>query len=58
MKLWKVRVNNWGWDSPRTKYARSRREAEEIADRYPAANAVQYAGNFTEANAHELLEED
>lgn len=58
MKLWKVRVNNWGWDRPCTMYARSRREAEEIADKYSAADDVQYAGNFTEANARELLGEE
>lgn len=58
MKLWKVKVNGWGWDYPITIYAKSRREAEEIAERYPARDNVEYAGNFTEANAREMLGED
>lgn len=42
-KLWSVKVNNWGWDSPKTLYAESRSAAEQIA------------GNFSDANAARLL---
>lgn len=50
-KLWKVSVNNWGWDRPRTKYFESRDEAEKYADKFPASDNVEYAGRFTDANA-------
>lgn len=50
-KLWKVRVNNWGWSSPRTKYFESREEAQKCADQHPAADKVEYAGRFTDYNA-------
>lgn len=49
MKLWKVRVNNFGWNSTRTFFAASRKECEEIADKFPASDDVEYAGNFSEA---------
>lgn len=55
MKLWKVKVNNWGWDRPQTFYAKTREEAQEIAGKYPAADKIQYAGNYSEARAKELL---
>lgn len=55
IKLWSVTVNNWGWDSPRTYYAKSREAAEEIAAKYPAADRVQYAGNYTDERATQLL---
>lgn len=55
MKLWRVKVNNWGWNSPKTFYAKSRKAAEEIADKYPAKDPVQYAGNYTNENACILL---
>ena len=55
-KLWKVEVNNWGWDEPCVLYAESREAAKEIANKYPVSDDVRYAGNFTEANACELLE--
>lgn len=58
MKLWKVVINNWGWEGPRTRYARSREEAEQIGAAHPAADPVEYAGDFTEANARRLLGED
>ena len=58
MKLWKVRVNNWGWDSARTYYFKSREEAKEFSNKYPASDDVEYAGNFTEKNAKYLLGED
>lgn len=56
MKLWKVTVNNWGWDQAQTLYAKSREEAQQIHDEYPAADDVQYAGNFREEKARELIE--
>lgn len=55
MKLWKVRVNNWGWDSAHTYYFKSREEAKEFSDKYPASDGVEYAGNFTKKNARHLL---
>lgn len=55
VKLWRIRVNNWGWDNPRTYYAESREKAEEIGNKFPAADAVQYAGRFTEENAKILM---
>ena len=57
MKLWKVRVNNWGWYRPGTFYAESREEAEKIRREFPVADDVKYAGNFTEYNAKRLLDE-
>ena len=54
MKLWKVTVNNWGWDNPRTIYTKSRAEAAKIAEKYPAADKIEYAGNFTDENAERL----
>lgn len=55
MKLWKVRVNQWGWDSPKTYYAASRKDAEAIALKYPASDPVTYAGNFSQDKAEWLL---
>lgn len=55
ISLWKVTVNNWGWDRPKTIYATSRQEAEEIRSKYPAADSVEYAGKFTHENAMRLL---
>lgn len=54
-KLWSVKVNNWGWDSPKTIYADSRSTADQIASRHPASDPVQYAGNFSDARANHLL---
>ena len=54
-KLWSVKVNDWGWSSPKTIYADSRAAAEQIASRYPASDPVQYAGNFSAARADRLL---
>lgn len=55
MKLWKVTVNQWGWDSPKTYYAKSREEAEKIGSKYPASDAVKYAGNYSDEKAEWLL---
>lgn len=55
MKLWKVKANDWGWDRPITIYAKSREEAERIADKYPASDPVEYAGNYKDENAKILL---
>lgn len=54
VKLWKVTVNNWGWDTPRTYYFQTREEAQQAYDSAPAADPVQYAGLFTEENAQRL----
>lgn len=56
MKLWKVTVNNIGWNCPQTFYAESRIACEEIARKFPASDPVKYAGNFRKENAEELLE--
>lgn len=58
MKLWKVSVITWGWDNIRTFYFRSKEEAREVSNKYPASSGVKYAGNFTEKNAKQLLCED
>lgn len=50
-KLWKVRVNNYGWDYPVTYYFESRKEAEDFAKKHPAYDDVRYAGRFTDDNA-------
>ena len=55
MKLWKVTVNQWGWDRPKTYYAKSRDDAEKIAKEYPASDAVKYAGNFSEDKSEWLM---
>ena len=57
-KLWKVRVNQWGWDSPKTYYAESREAAAAIGEKFPASDNVEYAGNFTDAQAAWLLDVD
>lgn len=54
-KLWSVKVNDWGWSSPKTIYADSRAAAEQIASRHPASDPVRYAGNFTDDRAARLL---
>ena len=56
MKLWSVKVNNWGWDSARTLYAESKEAAAKMAAEFPAADRVKYAGNFREETAAEMLE--
>lgn len=50
-KLWKVTVNQWGWDSPQTFYYESREEAEKDSAKYPASDGVEYAGQFTNIKA-------
>lgn len=54
IKLWKVTVNNWGWDAPRTLYFKSREEAVEARAKYPAADNVEYAGAFAAEKAAKL----
>ncbi len=54
-KLWKIEVNNWGWDNPRTLYAKSREEAEKISKKFPAGGDVKYAGAFDNAKAEKLV---
>lgn len=53
-KLWKVTVNNWGWDQAKVLYFESRQEAEQAYTAYPAADPVKYAGNFTDEHAEQL----
>lgn len=55
-KLWKTTVNSYGWNNTATLYATSREEAEEIYNSFPAADPVEYAGNFADEKAKELLE--
>lgn len=54
-KLWKVTVNQWGWDRPKTLYAESREDAEKTAEKYPASDPVEYAGVFNDLKADFLL---
>lgn len=54
-KLWEVTVNQWGWDSPKTYYATSRKDAEAIAKKYPASDPVRYSGNYSDDKAEWLL---
>lgn len=56
MKLWSVKVRNWGWYDAKTLYAESRKEAAEMAADFDAYDRVKYAGNFLEETAAELLE--
>lgn len=56
-KIWKVTVNNWGWDNARTYYYKTRKEAQQMHDRMPAADPVEYAGLYTDANARKLLDD-
>ena len=53
-KLYKVTVNNYGWDSTKTLYFETKEEAQAAYEKYPAADRVQYAGGFSEARAAEL----
>ena len=59
-KLYKVTVNNYGWDSARTMYFETKEDARAAYEKYPAADRVQYAGRFSESRAAELTrsEED
>lgn len=50
-KLYKVTVNNWGWDKAKTYYFKTKEEAENFAEQFPASDPVKYAGIFTEENA-------
>ena len=50
-KLWKVTVNDLGWDHPQTEYFETKEEAEAYADKFPASDKVKYAGRFTDRNA-------
>ena len=56
IKLWEVRVNRLGWDSPKTLYATSRKAAEELAAAFPAHDNIRYAGQFGRERALELTE--
>ena len=59
-KLYKVTVNNYGWDSTKTLYFETKEAAQAAYEKYPAADRVQYAGRFSETRAAELTrsEED
>lgn len=57
-KLYKVTVNNFGWDRPATYFFRTKKEAEEFAEKYPASDKVKYAGRFKEENAKIYLGEE
>ena len=54
IKLWKVTVNNWGWDAPKTLYFKNREDAAAAHDKYPAADNVEYAGMFSADHAEKL----
>lgn len=53
-KMWKVTVNGWGWDCPRTYFAESREEAQRVSEKHPASDGVEYAGRFTDEHAADL----
>ena len=53
-KLWKVTVNRFGWNYPKTFYVNSRENAEKLSENYDCADPVLYAGNFTDDKAAEL----
>ena len=53
-KLYKVTVNNYGWDSTKTLYFETKEAAQAAYEKYPAADRVQYAGRFSDALAAEL----
>lgn len=53
-KLYKVTVNNFGWDSAKTLYFETKEAAQAAYEKYPAADRVQYAGRFSETRAAEL----
>lgn len=55
-KLWKVTVYGSGYNSPKTYYAESKEEADDIGRRYPDSEPVRYAGNYKDINADYLLE--
>ena len=50
-KLYKVTVNNWGWDAARTLYFEDRDAAEAAHKAHPASDGVRYAGRFSDARA-------
>ena len=54
-KLWKVTVNNWGWNAPKTLYFATKEEAQKMAKTYPAHDDIEYAGNFSDKKADRLL---
>ena len=54
-KLWKCAVRQWSWDGYGIVYAESRAECERKARHYPARDDTEYAGNFTDEHAFELL---
>ena len=39
-KLYKVTVNNYGWDSARTLYFETKEEEQAAYEKYPAADRV------------------
>lgn len=57
-KLYKVTVNNYGWDSARTLYFETKEAAQAAYEKYPAADRVQYAGRFSATRAAELTRDD
>lgn len=57
-KLYKVTVNNYGWDSARTLYFETKEAAQAAYEKYPAADRVQYAGLFSATRAAELTRDD
>lgn len=57
-KLYKVTVNNYGWDSARTLYFETKEEAQAAYEKYPAADRVQYAGRFSATRSAELTRDD
>lgn len=56
VKLWKVKVNAWGWIAPRSLFAKSAEEARDIASKFSASDPVKYAGRFNPDYARDLLE--
>lgn len=56
IKLWSVKVNG-NWDKPQTLFFESKEEANTISSKYECHDKVCYAGNFSDKNAKELLDQ-
>lgn len=57
-KLYKVTVNNYDWSSAKTLYFETKEAAQAAYEKYPAADPVQYAGNFSDSRAAELVQSE
>lgn len=51
IKIWSIKVNNFGWDEPSTLYFDTKRKAEQAREKFDGADAPRYCGMFKPANA-------